>query len=80
MWKVLVAICLIGQPCTLFEEDPVKFYQTEEQCMIQAEIKARDMVKTFQDYGYYIDSEAHSCQYIVIKNEPIENIVIFFNH
>jgi len=64
MWKVLVAICLIGQPCTLFEEDPVKFYQTEEQCMIQAEIKSRDMVKTFQNYGYYIDSEAHSCMYV----------------
>lgn len=64
MWKVLVAICLIGQPCTLFEEDPVKFYQTEEQCMVQAEIKSRDMVKTFQNYGYYIDSEAHSCMYV----------------
>ena len=54
----------MGQPCTLFEEDPVKFYQTEEQCMIHAEIKAKDMVKTFQDYGYYIDSEAHSCMYV----------------
>lgn len=64
MWKVLVAICLIGQPCTLFEEDPVKFYQTEEQCMVQAEIKSRDMVKTFKNYGYYIDSEAHSCMYV----------------
>jgi hypothetical protein len=30
MWKVLVAICLIGQPCTLFEEDPIKYYHSEK--------------------------------------------------
>jgi len=68
MWKVLVVICTLGNPCTLFEEDPVKFYQTEEQCMIQSEKKSKDMVKTFQDFGYYIDSEAHSCMYVATTN------------
>ena len=33
MWKVLVAICIFGQPCTLFEEDPIKYYQTEKECI-----------------------------------------------
>ena len=69
MWKVLVAICILGQPCTLFEEDPIKYYHTEKECIEMAEKKSRSMVKTFQDFGYYIDSEAHSCQYIVLKNE-----------
>jgi hypothetical protein len=27
------------------------------------------MVKTFKDYGYYIDSEAHSCLYVAQNNE-----------
>jgi len=69
MWKVLVAICIIGQPCTLFEEDPIKYYTTERECMVAAEAKSRSMVQTFQDFGYYIDSEAHSCQYIINSNE-----------
>ena len=69
MWKVLVAICLMGQPCTLFEEEPMKYYHTEEECMIAADKKARGMMDTFAKYGYYVDSEAHSCQFIVLKNE-----------
>ena len=69
MWKVLVAIFILGQPCTLFEEDPIKYYHTESECIEMAEKKSRAMVKTFQDFGYYIDSEAHSCQYIVLKHE-----------
>ena len=64
MWKVLVVICTLGNPCTLFEEDPVKFYATEDQCVVQAEKKARSLVETFKTFGYYIDSEAHSCLYV----------------
>ncbi len=64
MWKVLVVICTLGNPCTLFQEDPMKYYHTEEECMIQAEKKSRAMLNTLVDYGYYIDSEAHSCQFV----------------
>ena len=52
----------------MFEEDPVKFYATEEQCIIQAEQKARGMVKTFHKFGYQVHSEAHSCMYVDIKS------------
>ena len=69
MWKVLVAICLMGQPCTLFEEDPIKYYHTEAECLVAAEAKSMAMMKTFVDFGYYIESEAHACQFIVLKNE-----------
>ena len=69
MWKVLVAICLMGQPCTLFEEDPIKYYDTEDECLIAADAKAKGMSETFSKFGYYIDSQAYSCQYIVLKNE-----------
>ena len=62
-------ICTLGNPCTLFEEDPIKFYATEDQCIIKAEQKSRAMVETFQDFGYYIDSEAHSCMYVAQVNE-----------
>ena len=69
MWKVLVVICTLGNPCVLFEEDPVKFYTTEDQCVERAEQKARDMVGTFKTFGYYVDSEAHSCLYVAQQNE-----------
>jgi len=64
MWKVLVVICTLGNPCTLFEEDPIKFYATEKECEIRAETKAQHMMKTFADYGYYVESQAHSCLYV----------------
>ena len=68
MWKVLVVICTLGNPCTLFEEDPIKWYTTEKECMKAADIKAQGMMDTFSQYGYFVDSEAHSCLFVV-KNE-----------
>jgi hypothetical protein len=64
MWKVLVVICTLGNPCTLFEMDPITWYATEQECMAQAEAKSRAMVETYLEFGYTIDSEAHSCLYV----------------
>ena len=69
MWKVLVVICTLGNPCTLFEEDPIKWYQTEAECMKAADVKAIHMVQTFTKNGYVVDSEAHSCLYVVDNNK-----------
>jgi hypothetical protein len=64
MWKVMVVICALGNPCQMFEEIGPKLYSTEKECMVNAEIKARAMVKTYKEFGFQIDSEAHSCMYI----------------
>mgnify|MGYP003327674840 CR=1 len=64
MWKVLVVICTLGNPCTMFVEEPTKYYPTEEECMIQAREKSKAMTDTLVEYNYYIDSEAHACQYV----------------
>jgi hypothetical protein len=69
MWKVLVVICTLGNPCTVFEENPIKWYNTEEKCMGAADVKALQMMETFKDFGYHIDSEAHSCLYVQQQNE-----------
>ena len=69
MWKVLVVICALGNPCVMFEEDPMKFYKSETECMIASDIKARAMVQTYINYGYYVESEAHSCQLVVNQSE-----------
>ena len=59
----------MGQPCTLFVEDPMKYYNTEAECLVAAEAKSQSMMETFIDFGYYVESEAHACQYIVLNNE-----------
>jgi hypothetical protein len=48
----------------MFEQDPIIMYATEQECMAHAEVKARAMVETYLEYGYIIDSEAHSCLYV----------------
>ncbi len=69
MWKVMIIICTLGNPCTLFVEDPMKYYQTEEECMIVADVKAMHMMNTFSQYGYYVESEAHSCRMVEDQNQ-----------
>jgi hypothetical protein len=69
MWKVMVVICALGNPCTMFEEIGPKLYSTEKECMARAEIKAKAMVETYIEFGYYIDSEAHSCLYVEGQTE-----------
>ena len=69
MWKVMVVICALGNPCQMFEEIGPKLYSTEKECMAKAEMKSRAMVKTYKEFGYHIDSEAHSCLYVVGQNE-----------
>ena len=48
----------------MFVEEPTKYYPTEEECMIQAREKSKAMTDTLVEYNYYIDSEAHACQYV----------------
>ena len=54
MWKVLVVICTLGNPCTMFEQEPGIRYDTEKERVLQAEITARAMVETYIEYGYQI--------------------------
>ena len=62
-------ICIFGSPCQMFVEDPMKYYNTEDECKIVAEEKAESMIKTFTDFGYYVESQAHACQYVIEDNE-----------
>ena len=48
----------------MFVEEPVKYYDSEKECMVQAKSKALAMTDTMVEFGYYIDSEAHACQYV----------------
>ena len=69
MWKVLVVICTLDNPCTMFQEDPIKWYNTEADCMKAAEVKAAGMLEIFSKYDYFVESEAHSCLYVFDQNQ-----------
>ena len=64
MWKVLVVICTLSHPCTMFDEDPVKWYKSEQECLAVANEKALGMTKTLEDNGHHIESVATTCQFL----------------
>lgn len=62
MWKVVVIICALGNPCTVFQEDPVKYYDTEAECMAVAAEKERLLMLGYEQYGYQVEKHAHTCE------------------
>ena len=56
MWKVLVVICTLGNPCNLFEQDPMVYYSSEKQCIAAAEAKSKALVKAFHAFGSFRNS------------------------
>ena len=62
MWKVIIMICTLGNPCVLMEEDPVKFYNTKSECMANASVKYSEVTTSFQNYGFQIESANFECE------------------
>lgn len=48
----------------MFVESPAKFYHSEKECMKVAEKKSRNLIDSHIKYGYTIESNAHSCEFI----------------
>jgi hypothetical protein len=47
MWKAIIIVCALGNPCVIMEEDPIKHYQDYNECMKVAEIKHNELVDSF---------------------------------
>jgi hypothetical protein len=62
MWKVLVVICALGNPCTAFQQDPVEYFTTESECMRIATTKEIVLVRAFEQYGYQIQHTHKTCE------------------
>ena len=61
MWKVMVIICTLGNPCTVFEQDPVVYHETEAECMAVAQKKEALLLGSFIDIGYIIELSEARC-------------------
>ena len=62
MWKVVIIVCALGNPCVIFEEDPIKYYQDKEPCMVVAEKKHNEITVGFLNYGYYVEYSEFKCE------------------
>ena len=62
MWKVVLIVCALGNPCVLMEEDPKKFYSTKSECMANASAKHSQIVEAYADYGYHVENSQFMCE------------------
>jgi hypothetical protein len=61
MWKVILVVCTLGNPCVIMEEDPIKHYQDYNECIKVAHEKHELIKGTLETYGYYIDKSSIDC-------------------
>ena len=61
MWKVMVIICALGNPCVLFEEDPMVYYKDYNKCVEVAESKHDLLGESMLMYGYTVERSEFNC-------------------
>ena len=61
MWKVMVIICTLGNPCSVFQQDPVVYHKTEAECMVVAREKEALLLGSFMEIGYIIETSEARC-------------------
>ena len=62
MWKVIIIVCTLGNPCVMFDEDPVKYYKDKNECMEVANVKGSGLIQTFGEFGYAVTDSRISCE------------------
>ena len=62
MWKVVVIICALGNPCMVFQEDPVKHYNDQNECLVVAAEKERLLIEAHKKFGYAVEKHTHTCE------------------
>jgi len=61
MWKIMVIICTLGNPCSIFQEDPMAYYKIEAECIAVARKKEALLLGSFMDLGHTISSSVAQC-------------------
>ena len=62
MWKVIIVVCALGNPCMVMEEDPMRFYSTKSECMANASLKHSQIVEAYPTYGYEVSNSDFTCE------------------
>ena len=62
MWKVIIVVCALGNPCMVMEEDPMRYYSTKSECMANASAKHSLIVESYSVYGYQVEKSEFTCE------------------
>ena len=62
MWKVVIVICALVNPCMIMEEDPMRYYSTKSECMANASGKHSLLIDAYAGYGYTVDKSTFTCE------------------
>jgi len=62
MFKVVVIICALGNPCTVFQQERMKYYDTMDECMTVAAEKERALLDGMRNVGFIIEKNGHTCE------------------
>ena len=61
MWKVMIIICTLGNPCSVFEQDPVVYHNTKAECIVVAQEKEALLLGSFMEIGFIIETSEVRC-------------------
>ena len=64
MWKAIIIVCALGNPCMIMEEDPIKHYSSKSECMANASAKHSLIVESYSVYRYIVDKSSFTCEKI----------------
>ena len=62
MWKEVLVICALGNPCVLMEEEPMRYYSSKSECMANASAKHSLIVDSYSVYGYTVEKSSFTCE------------------
>ncbi len=62
MWKVIIVVCALGNPCIVMQEDPIKHYTSKSECMANASAKHSLIVESYSIYGYTVEKSDFTCE------------------
>ena len=57
----MIIICTLGNPCSVFEQDPVVYHNTKAECIVVAQKKEALLLGSFMDIGYTISISEARC-------------------
>ena len=69
MWKVVIIVCALGNPCIVMEEDPMRYYSSKSDCMANASTKHSLIVDSYSVYGYTVEKSEFDC----VMNDNLTN-------
>ena len=62
MWKVVIIMCALGNPCVVMEENPMRHYHDRNECMANSSSKHSELFVAFQDYGSHGYKSEFTCE------------------